>query len=92
VRIPPGARVRALLNLENAGPLPPGKVYRVEVQQTVAGKIVGGSTFVVSVTGTAKAPPSLEPSDDLVVSDAGRFIQPWLRSAWLSRQKQEGRL
>jgi hypothetical protein len=91
VRIPPGGRVRALLNLESAGPLPPGAVYRVEVQQTVAAALVGGSTFVVRVAGTAKAPPSLEPSDDQVVSDAGRFIQPWLHAAWQARQKQQGR-
>jgi len=92
VRIPPGARVRALLNLETAGPLEPGATYRVEVQQTVSGRLVGGSTFVVCVTGTAKAPPSLSPSDDVIVSDAGRFIQPWLRAAWQSRQKQQGKL
>jgi len=92
VRIPPGARVRALLNLETAGPLPPGATYRAEVQQTAAGLLAGGSTFLVGVAGTAKAPPSLAPSDDLIVSDAGRFIQPWLRTAWQLRQKQQGRL
>jgi len=84
--------VRALLNLETAGPQEPGATYRVEVQQTVSGRLVGGSTFVVCVTGTAKAPPSLSPSDDVIVSDAGRFIQPWLRAAWQSRQKQQGEL
>ena len=92
VRIPPGARVRALLNLETAGPLAPGAVFRAEVQQTVGGALAGGSTFVVRVAGTATPPPSLEPSDDVIVSDAGRFIQPWLQAGWQSRQKQQGRL
>jgi hypothetical protein len=92
VRIPPGARVRALLNLETAGPLATGATYRAEVQQTVGGVLAGGSTFVVRVAGTAKAPPSLAPSDDLIVSDSGRYIQPWLHAAWQERQKQQGRL
>lgn len=91
VRIPPGQRVRALLNLESAGSLPPGATYRIDVQQVVAGSLVGGSTYVVPVAGTAKAPSSFEPSDDQIISDAGRFMQPWLMNAWQARQKQQGR-
>jgi hypothetical protein len=49
VRIPPGERVRALLHLQTAGPLPPGAIYRAEVQQAVSGQLAGGSTFVVPV-------------------------------------------
>jgi len=49
VRIPPGERVRALLNLQTDGPLPPGATSRAEVQQAVSGQLAGGSTFVVRV-------------------------------------------
>jgi hypothetical protein len=91
VRIPPGERVRALLNLETAGVLPLGATFRIDVQQVVAGSLAGGSSYAVRVAGIAKAPPSLEPSDDQIVSDAGRFIQPWLLNAWQARQKQQGR-
>jgi hypothetical protein len=49
VHIPPGKRVRALLNLQTDGPLPPGRTFRAEVQQAVNGQLVGGSTFVVPV-------------------------------------------
>jgi hypothetical protein len=55
VRIPPGERVRALLDLTTAGALEAGAAYRVEVQQTVDGRLAGGSTFVVRVAGAARA-------------------------------------
>lgn len=51
VRIPPGHRVRALLNLQTDGPLPPGAMFRAGVQQAVNGQLAGGSTFVVRVAG-----------------------------------------
>jgi hypothetical protein len=91
VIIPAGGQVKALIMVEAAGPLPHGERYQFEVQQAVAGQIVGGSTYIVPVAGRPVIPVSLAPSDDELVTDAGRFLQPWLVQGWIDREKQQGK-
>lgn len=47
--IPPMGSVTAAILLCNGGNLPPGSRYRFQAQQVVAGRVVGGSVFVVQV-------------------------------------------
>jgi len=49
VRLPAYGVGAALMLIENRGELPPGSEYRFQVQQIVAGRVVGGSTYEIRV-------------------------------------------
>jgi hypothetical protein len=63
VRLPPFGAGAALLVMEAAGALPPGREYRFQAQQLVGGHVVGGCTYVVRMDGKLALPrPIVSPS------------------------------
>jgi hypothetical protein len=78
-----------LISIENRGSLPPGSEYTFQVQQFVAGELVGGSAFVVRIAGVKVEEPFASPSlrGDLDVEEveelevegvARRHLPPWM--------------
>jgi hypothetical protein len=51
VLLPPFGAASMLFTVENRGALPLGSRYTFHAQQLVAGKVVGGSAYVVRVAG-----------------------------------------
>lgn len=87
-----------LISIENRGSLPPGSQYTFQVQQFVAGELVGGSVFVVRIAGLKVTEPFASPSlsgdleaeevEELEVEGvARRHLPPWM--AGLVAQSEE---
>ena len=63
IQLPTGGHVAMLMAIENTGTLPPGSEYRFHVQQILDsdGSTVGGSMYVVRISGVPAPPETDQP-------------------------------
>lgn len=94
----------AYIRIRNTGSLPPGSRYHFDVQQIRNGKVVGGSEYVVCISGDAvihvpellpdiKAQnfPMAEYHRRKQIAAKQRYLAPWIQDQKEQRDKEMGK-